>query len=384
MNKKSIAEILEKAESENKNIKEKQTFYIKNIYIILMLILIFVFEILRYSILKYTINYVSFIDFYTSPAMYLENSINFMILVAFVGFIIYNSIKINLAKNFIKLEWNKKIYFNDILEFRIRENKTFEIAMGNGETIQKSCDINNYENFLFIIKKQLGEKFIIVKYPKYEKEKTFPTEVLKIVVIIFVLSIINKVNDKIIKNYAFESDFSKYGMVREKLNNKKYAEINYKHGKKNGISRYYNTEINSMREVEYKQDEEQFERIYNEDRILVSQIDCKKGEKLIYYPNGNIFIKINFSENKKVIPPVRVYDSAGKLRIEERYLKSCDCVVWKIFADNKTIIQKFSEEKWKNIYVWKQHLPNYFERKEIFQEEVEMFNEILELCNKEK
>lgn len=384
MDKKSIAEILEKAESENENIKEKQTFYINNIYIILMLMLIFGLEILRYYVLKYTINYVSFIDFYTSPAMYIENSINFIILVAFVGFIIYNSIKINLAENFIKLKWNKKIYFNDILEFRIRENKTFEIMMKNGEIIQKSCDVNNYENFLFIIKKQLGEKFIIEKYPKYKKEKTFPTGILKIVLIIFALSIINKQNDRIMKNYAFESDFSKYGMVIEKLSKKGYAKINYKHGKKNGISRYYNTKINTMREVEYKQDEEQLEKIYNEDKILVSKTDYKKGEKLIYYPNGNIFIKVIFDENKKVIPPVRVYDSVGKLRIEEAYLKSCDCVVWKIFADNKTITQKFSKEKWKNVYVWKQHLPDYFEKKEVFQEEIEMFNEILELCNKEK
>lgn len=83
MKKEKLLELLKEAENKREEIKEKETFYIPAVYIILILLSILSSEIYQYYILKYTINYVSFIDFYTSPAMYFENFINFVILVFF-------------------------------------------------------------------------------------------------------------------------------------------------------------------------------------------------------------------------------------------------------------------------------------------------------------
>ncbi len=384
MRKEKLLELLKEAENSREEIKEKETFYIPAAYIILISLLILVSEIYRYYILKYTINYVSFIDFYTSPAMYVENFINFVILVLFLGFIIFNSVKINLAENYIKLKLNRKIYFDNIERFEIRTNDTTEITERNGRKTKINTALSHYGKFLFIIKENLGERFVIEEYPKHEKEQTFPTEVLITVLALCVLFIVNKQSDKMIKNYMYDADFSKYGIVREEQKDGGYVEINYKHGKKDGVSRYCNTENICIKKIIYAKNEKLVEKTYAGNGIIISMTDYLQGEKLIYYPDGTIFIKIIFDENEKLTAPVRIYDNMGNLRIEEIYRKSCDCVVWKIFADNKTITQKFSEKHWKYMYTWKMHLPYYFDEKDVLQEEIDMLNQILERCNQEK
>lgn len=384
MRKEKLLELLKEAENNREEIKEKETFYIPAAYIILISLLILVSEIYRYYILKYTINYVSFIDFYTSPAMYMENFINFVILVLFLGFIIFNSVKINLAENYIKLKLNRKIYFDNIERFEIRTNGTTEITEKSGRKTRINTALSHYGKFLFIIKENLGERFVIEEYPKHEKEQTFPTEVLITVLALCVLFIVNKQSDKMIKNYMYDADFSKYGIVREEQKDGGYAEINYKHGKKDGVSRYCNAENICIKKIIYAKNEKLVEKTYAENGIIISMTDYLQGEKLIYYPDGTIFIKIIFDENEKLTAPVRIYDNMGNLRIEEIYRKSCDCVVWKIFADNKTITQKFSEKHWKYMYTWKMHLPYYFDEKDVLQEEIDMLNQILERCNQEK
>lgn len=384
MRKEKLLELLKEAENSREEIKEKETFYIPAAYIILISLLILVSEIYRYYILKYTINYVSFIDFYTSPAMYMENFINFVILVLFLGFIIFNSVKINLAENYIKLKLNRKIYFDNIERFEIRTNGTTEIKEKSGRKTKINTALSHYGKFLFIIKENLGERFVIEEYPKHEKEQTFPTEVLITVLALCVLFIANKQSDKMIKNYMYDADFSKYGIVREEQKDGGYAEINYKHGKKDGVSRYCNAENICIKKIIYAKNEKLVEKTYAENGIIISMTDYLQGEKLIYYPDGTIFIKIIFDETGKLTAPVRIYDNMGNLRIEEIYRKSCDCVVWKIFADNKTITQKFSEKHWKYMYTWKMHLPYYFDEKDVLQEEIDMLNQILERCNQEK
>lgn len=384
MRKEKLLELLKEAENSREEIKEKETFYIPAAYIILISLLILVSEIYRYYILKYTINYVSFIDFYTSPAMYVENFINFVILVLFLGFIIFNSVKINLTENYIKLKLNRKIYFDNIERFEIRTNDTTEITERNGRKTKINTALSHYGKFLFIIKENLGERFVIEEYPKHEKEQTFPTEVLITVLALCVLFIVNKQSDKMIKNYMYDADFSKYGIVREEQKDGGYVEINYKHGKKDGVSRYCNTENICIKKIIYAKNEKLVEKTYAGNGIIISMTDYLQGEKLIYYPDGTIFIKIIFDENEKLTAPVRIYDNMGNLRIEEIYRKSCDCVVWKIFADNKTITQKFSEKHWKYMYTWKMHLPYYFDEKDVLQEEIDMLNQILERCNQEK
>lgn len=384
MRKEKLLELLKEAENSREKIKEKETFYIPAAYIILISLLILVSEIYRYYILKYTINYVSFIDFYTSPAMYVENFINFVILVLFLGFIIFNSVKINLAENYIKLKLNRKIYFDSIERFEIRTNGTTEITEKSERKTKINTALSHYGKFLFIIKENLGERFVIEEYPKHEKEQTFPTEVLITVLALCVLFIVNKQSDKMIKNYMYDADFSKYGIVREEQKDGGYAEINYKHGKKDGVSRYCNAENICIKKIIYAKNEKLVEKTYAENGIIISMTDYLQGEKLIYYPDGTIFIKIIFDEAGKLTAPVRIYDNMGNLRIEEIYRKSCDCVVWKIFADNKTITQKFSEKHWKYMYTWKMHLPYYFDEKDVLQEEIDMLNQILERCNQEK
>lgn len=387
MKKEKLLELLKEAENKREEIKEKETFYISAVYIILILLSILSSEIYQYYILKYTINYVSFIDFYTSPAMYMENFINFVILVFFLGNIIFNSVKINLAENYIKLKFNRKIYFDNIEKFEIRTDNRIEITEKNGRKTKININIilKHYGKFLFIIKENLGERFVIEEYPKHEKEQTFPTEVLITVLALCVLFIVNKQSDKMIKNYMYDADFSKYGVVREEKKDGGYAEINYKHGKKDGVSRYCNAENICTKKIIYAKNEKLIEKTYAENGILISTVDYLQGEKVIYYPDGTIFIKIIFDEAGKLTAPVRIYDNMGNLRIEEAYRKSCDCIVWKIFTDsNKIITQKFSEEYWQLTYTWKMHLPYYFDEKDVLQEEIDMLNQILERCNQEK
>ena len=221
------------------------------------------------------------------------------------------------------------------------------------------------------------------KYPKYKKEQTFPVDILIIVLSLCALFIINKQSGKKIESYMYDADFSKYGIVREEQKDGEYAKINYKHGKKDGISRYFNKENICIRKITYAKNEKLIEKTYAENGILISTIDYLQGEKVIYYPDGTIFIKMTFDENGKVTSPLRIYDNIGNLRIEEMYRKSCDCMVWRIFA-NKTIMQKFSEERWKYMYTWKMHIPYYFDKKGVLQEEIDMLNQILERCNQEK
>ena len=280
MRKEKLLELLKEAENNREEIKEKETFYIPAAYIILISLLILVSEIYRYYILKYTINYVSFIDFYTSPAMYMENFINFVILVLFLGFIIFNSVKINLAENYIKLKLNRKIYFDNIERFEIRTNGTTEITEKSGRKTRINTALSHYGKFLFIIKENLGERFVIEEYPKHEKEQTFPTEVLITVLALCVLFIVNKQSDKMIKNYMYDADFSKYGIVREEQKDGGYAEINYKHGKKDGVSRYCNAENICIKKIIYAKNEKLVEKTYAENGIIISMTDYLQGRKI--------------------------------------------------------------------------------------------------------
>ena len=37
-------------------------------------------------------------------------------------------------------------------------------------------------------------------------------------------------------------------------------------------------------------------------------------KKIVYYPNGKIFMKAEFSEKGKLLPPVKVYDDKWKIK----------------------------------------------------------------------
>lgn len=393
MRKEKLLALLKEAENNRAEIKEtlkeKETFYMSNFYKTLLSLIILIFlAVQSYEMYvdKQVFNYASFIDFYTSPVMYIENFMNFLFLTAITVFIIFTSVKINLTENYIKLKWNRKIYFDDIILCEIKAEGNLEITEKGGRKTAVNIDLNHYGKLLLIIKEKLGEKFVNEEYYQGCTERIFPKETFVIVLILSFIYSLNKFEEKIINNYMYITDFSKYGIVKEELDGGEYAEKSYKHGRKNGISRYYyNSDKIGIKELDFKNGEEQTEKTYDKNGVLISETDYyKKREKLIYHPNGKVFIKIVFDENEKLTAPVKIYDDTGVLRIEEFYKKSCDCVVWKIFTENGVIINEYSEENWDKVYAWKTYIPYYFNKKGVLQNEIEAFNKTLDKFSKIK
>ena len=105
-----------------------------------------------------------------------------------------------------------------------------------------------------------------------------------------------------------------------------------------------------------------------------------QGKRIVYYPNGKIFMKAEFSEKGKLLPPVKVYDDTGKLRIEEEYDKKKEYCIKRIFDENGKLI-KTKEEigfNWKTVYTIKMMSVNYFENEILYENDIEQFNKFLE------
>ncbi len=135
MRKEKLLTLLKEAENNRielkETFKEKETFYMSNFYKTLLFLIILIFlAVQSYEMYvdKQVFNYASFIDFYTSPVMYIENFMNFLFLTAITVFIIFTSVKINLTENYIKLKWNRKIYFDDIILCEIKAEGNLEIT----------------------------------------------------------------------------------------------------------------------------------------------------------------------------------------------------------------------------------------------------------------
>lgn len=393
MRKEKLLALLKEAENNRAELKEtfkeKETFYMSNFYKTLLFLIILIFlAVQSYEMYvdKQIFNYASFIDFYTSPVMYIENFMNFLFLTAVTGFIIFTSVKINLTENYIKLKWNRKIYFDNIILCEVKAEGSLEITEAGGRKTAVNIDLNHYGKLLLIIKEKSGERFVIEEHYQGCTERIFPKETFIIVLILSFIYGSSKFEEKIINHYMYIADFSKYGIVKEELDGGEYAEKSYKHGIENGISRYYyNSDKIGIKELDFKNGEEQNEKTYDKNGVLISETDYyKKREKLIYHPNGKVFIKIVFDENEKLTAPVKIYDDTGVLRIEEFYKKSCDCVVWKIFTENGVITNEYSEENWDKAYAWKTYIPYYFNKKGVLQNEIDIFNKTLEKFSKIK
>ena len=98
MRKEKLLVLLEAAENNRaelkETLKEKETFYMSNFYKTLLFLIILIFlAVQSYEMYvdKQIFNYASFIVFYTSPVMYIENFMNFLFLTAITGFIIFTS-----------------------------------------------------------------------------------------------------------------------------------------------------------------------------------------------------------------------------------------------------------------------------------------------------
>ena len=442
-----LAKIEANREENLENLREKEVFY-PSLYILLTQLtfifsLIFVVCFITLKIYKYEYNYVSVIDFCTSP-YFISKNLRVIVAIIFSIFIpVFCQIKINLRENYIKISHWKKIYFDDIALVKIKESSDIEIINKSGKKFRIVFFMNNIAKMLFILKENLKEGTLVLEDKADKKNESFIKSILKLIVLYILIKIflglLGMAENSISKKYRYDTDFSKYGIVREELSDGGYAEYNYKHGKKNGLAKYYNYIGTVVKEIDYKNNKEIKEKEYTDDGMIAEEREYEKngnekvkyysngklkeemviekidrgelyntrdlykrklysesgslileetminfamfqGKRIVYYPNGKIFMKAEFSEKGKLLPPVKVYDNTGKLRIEEEYDKKKDYCIKRIFDENGKLI-KTKEEigfNWKTVYTIKMMSVNYFENEILYENDIERFNKFLE------
>lgn len=442
-----LAKIEANREENLENLREKEVFY-PSLYILLTQLtfifsLIFVVCFITLKIYKYEYNYVSVIDFCTSP-YFISKNLRVIVAIIFSIFIpVFCQIKINLRENYIKISHWKKIYFDDIALVKIKESSDIEIINKSGKKFRIVFFMNNIAKMLFILKENLKEGTLVLEDKADKKNESFIKSILKLIVLYILIKIflglLGMAENSISKKYRYDTDFSKYGIVREELSDGGYVEYNYKHGKKNGLAKYYNYIGTVVKEIDYKNNKEIKEKEYTDDGMIAEEREYEKngnekvkyysngklkeemviekidrgelyntrdlykrklysesgslileetminfamfqGKRIVYYPNGKIFMKAEFSEKGKLLPPVKVYDNTGKLRIEEEYDKKKDYCIKRIFDENGKLI-KTKEEigfNWKTVYTIKMMSVNYFENEILYENDIERFNKFLE------
>lgn len=442
-----LAKIEANREENLENLREKEVFY-PSLYILLTQLtfifsLIFVVCFITLKIYKYEYNYVSVIDFCTSP-YFISKNLRVIVAIIFSIFIpVFCQIKINLRENYIKINHWKKIYFDDIALVKIKESSDIEIINKSGKKFRIVFFMNNIAKMLFILKENLKEGTLVLEDKADKKNESFIKSILKLIALYILIKIflglLGMAENSISKKYRYDTDFSKYGIVREELSDGGYAEYNYKHGKKNGLAKYYDFSGAVVKEIDYKNNKEIKEKEYTDDGMIAEEREYEKngnekvkyysngklkeemviekidrgelyntrdlykrklysesgslileetminfamfqGKRIVYYPNGKIFMKAEFSEKGKLLPPVKVYDDTGKLRIEEEYDKKKEYCIKRIFDENGKLI-KTKEEigfNWKTVYTIKMMSVNYFENEILYENDIEQFNKFLE------
>ena len=432
-----LAKLEANREETLEKLKEKEIFYFSKIIILFDVMLILVLGVYIYFDLlmaKYEYNYVSVLDFCTSP-YYLSSKLSIVIMLV-LNIICLASIriKINLKENpYIKINLSKKIYFDDIKLVEIGKYGDIDITDRAGKKARITAVMNNLAKILFILKENLKAGTVVIKKDE-EKKESFVKEIFKVIgVYIFIKCIIilaGSIEDNISEKYRYNLDFSKYGIVREELSDGGYAEYNYKHGKKNGLAKHYDFSGAVVKEIEYKNNEKLKEKEYTSNGMIAKEREydkngnekvkkyssegkvkeeltiegdiCKRklytesgslileettvnymrygDKKIVYYPNGKIFMKAGFNEKGRLLPPVKVYDENGRLRLEEEYNKKQEFYTHRIFDENGKLIK--TKEKlvssWQEVYSMKIAIINYFEKDEIYENEIEMFKNFLE------
>lgn len=433
-----LAKLEANREETLEKLKEKEIFYPSSYVLLVQLFLVFslIFTVgfITLKIYKYEYNYVSVIDFCTSP-YFISKNLGVIVAIIFSIFIpIFFQIKINLRENYIKINQCKKIYFDDIDLIKIKKSGDIEIINKSGKKFRIIHFMSNIAKMLFIFKENLKEGTVVLENEEGEKNKNFIKGILKLIasyiLIKIIVGLIGIVEDNISEKYRYNLDFSKYGIVREELSDGGYAEYNYKHGKKNGLAKYYDFSGAVVKEIEYKNNEKLKEKEYTSDGMIAKEREydkngnekvkkyssegkvkeeltiegdiCKRklytesgslileettvnymrygDKKIVYYPNGKIFMKAEFNEKGRLLPPLKVYDEKGRLRLEEEYNKKQEFYIHRIFDENGKLIK--TKEKlvssWQEVYSLKIAIINYFEKDEIYENEIEMFKNFLE------
>lgn len=191
MTKKDLLESLEEAENNKaeimKNLEETEVFRISD-FIRIVMLLFFLgfagFEI--YNILSFSKYYAKYqtTDFLT-PDMCMHITTIFGMLMI-IGFVLYLTVKINLKENYIKTKF-KKIYFDNIIKFEIKENGTTALTEKNGRVTIINMAVENYGKLMLLIKEKIGkEKVTVEENPKYSKGKEFIKYVFMLLLLNFV------------------------------------------------------------------------------------------------------------------------------------------------------------------------------------------------------
>ena len=170
-----------------KNLEETEVFRISD-FIRIVMLLFFLgfagFEI--YNILSFSKYYAKYqtTDFLT-PDMCMHITTIFGMLMI-IGFVLYLTVKINLKENYIKTKF-KKIYFDNIIKFEIKENGTTALTEKNGRVTIINMAVENYGKLMLLIKEKIGkEKVTVEENPKYSKGKEFIKYVFMLLLLNFV------------------------------------------------------------------------------------------------------------------------------------------------------------------------------------------------------
>lgn len=439
MTKEKALELLKEAEDKKteilRNLKDTETFKMemKNFFPIMIMFFLYllIVTILYYVLYNPLYHFNSYFDFITSPVAYIFNFLFVAMVVSFIIIVFRSIIKVDFHENCIKFNLFKKIYFDDILDMNIKEEEKsvyISIIDRNGRENLIKYIPKDFGKLLLIFKEKLGQRFRAEDNIKYEKKKN---KVLRIIFQIIIFFIIYKIliisNDVIVKKYEHGADFSKYGIVKEEYSDGGYVESTYKHGRKNGIEKYYDKKGALLRETLYKNNEKleikKYEneilrthdtydkngkiinaKFYYSNGVLETDVTYDGeivkekrynevgqiyeegsyiglliyGKRVIYYPNGKIFMEADYDKGKSV-SPVRIYDTDGKLRLQETYNKKNNKAVYEIFDENGKQI-KTTEKQTENLieyYSIKFRIFEYYKNGMRFEEEIDNLNKFL-------
>lgn len=439
MTKEKALELLKEAEERKTeilgNLKYVETFKVgKGIYyssIAMLVLYILIITILYYTIYNPLYHFNSYFDFIISPVTYMYNFLFIAMVIFSLSIIFYSTIKIDFNKNCIKLKLFKKIYFDDILDMNIKEDGNFvyiSIIDRDGKQTLIEYIPQNLGKFLLICKERLGHKFRTDDNIQYEKKKNKVLKIIfKIIISFIIYKILSICNNIIIKKYENGADFSKYGIVREEYFDIGYVESTYKHGRKNGIEKYYDKNGTLFREILYKNNEKleikEYEngiisgydtydengkivnaKFYYPDGMLERDVtyegDIVKekkyneagriyeegssvglliyGKRVIYYPNGKIFMEADYDKGK-IISPVKVYAPDGKLILQETYDKKNNIATYEVFGENGKRVKTF-EKQTDNLveyYSIKIRIFEYYRDSRRFKKEIEDLRQFL-------